>query len=191
MTYWTVTPAASLPITMTEIRDQLRISGEDEDSLLAMYARAATAHIETVLNRPIITQTISQIVPAFPPRWPIELHGRVQQVVSISYLDQTGVSQTLAPEVYRVNTYSEPGLVSLQIDQAWPNTALRDDAVTITYKAGFGDDSDSVPDALRQAILLLTAHWFENRVSVVIGANVTSLPFGIDCLIAPWKVWSF
>ena len=188
--YRIVTPPAALPVTMEDLKNHLRIGHEDEDSLLAGYAAAAVNHLETVLNRPIMNQTIEQILPSFPARWPIELRGRVQQVVAITYWDGEA-QQVLDPATYWVNTYAEPGMVSLSINRHWPTTVLREDAVRITYVSGFGDSPNDVPEALRQAILLLAGHWYESRVPVSVGATVSAMPFGVECLAAPYRLWSF
>jgi uncharacterized phiE125 gp8 family phage protein len=40
---------------------------------------------------------------------------------------------------------------------------------------------------IRQAVLLLVGHWYENRATVNIG-NITSIiPFTVDALIAPFR----
>lgn len=189
--YRVLTPPAGLPITMAALKAHLRIDHDDENDLLVAYAGAATAHLETVLNRHLLNTTVEQILPSFPMRWPIELRGRVQQIISLAYRDSTGVLQTLPPETYWLNSYCEPALVSLAINQAWPGSAIRDDAVVITYISGYGETPEDVPESLRHAVLLLAANWYENRTTVSIGASVSRLPFGVECLISPFKLWAF
>jgi len=44
----------------------------------------------------------------------------------------------------------------------------------------------SVPQALKHAVLLLVAHWFETRLPVAFeGAN--EIPFTVGVLIAPYR----
>jgi uncharacterized phiE125 gp8 family phage protein len=47
-----------------------------------------------------------------------------------------------------------------------------------------------VPAALRQAMLLLIGHWYENRESVTFD-NVAMLPQAVDALLAPHRVHTF
>lgn len=54
-------------------------------------------------------------------------------------------------------------------------------AMTIT--AGYGGPSD-VPAAIRQALLMLVAQWFDQRQ--VTGAG-TALPFTVEALLAPYR----
>jgi uncharacterized phiE125 gp8 family phage protein len=56
---------------------------------------------------------------------------------------------------------------------------------------GYGATAASVPQPLKQAIMLLAAHWNEHREPVLTGGNPTTLPFGIECLIAPYAIHEF
>ena len=47
-----------------------------------------------------------------------------------------------------------------------------------------------MPDALRHAIRMLVAHWYETRGLAAIGANVAMLPAGLGALVAPYRVLS-
>lgn len=58
---------------------------------------------------------------------------------------------------------------------------------TGTHFAGGLDDSAFV--AMRQAMLLLIGHWFENRAESV-GFQTHNIPMGVAALLAPHKVWS-
>ena len=47
-----------------------------------------------------------------------------------------------------------------------------------------------MPDALRQALRMLVAHWYENRGLAAIGGNVAMLPAGLSALVAPYRMRS-
>jgi uncharacterized phiE125 gp8 family phage protein len=190
MTYRVVTPATRLPVSLADLKAHLRVEHDDEDGLLSGYLAAAVGHVETITNRSLLNTVVEQILPCFPHR-PIELRGRVQSVISIKYLDEAAAEQTVDPLTYRVNTAAEPGRVYLQPDQSWPATLWVEDAVTVRYVTGYGDTVEGVPEAIRQAILLLCGLWFEQRLPVVLGTSVSSLPFSVECLLAPYKVWCF
>ena len=53
----------------------------------------------------------------------------------------------------------------------------------IAVTAGFGLAAADVPEPLRQAILILVAHWFEHRGN----SNPPPLPLTLDALICPWR----
>ena len=54
-----------------------------------------------------------------------------------------------------------------------------------------GDDlPDPLPKGLRQAMLLMLAHFYEVREPIVIGAAVVKIPYAYDYLIAPYKTYT-
>jgi hypothetical protein len=66
-----------------------------------------------------------------------------------------------------------------------PYAGARISGIEIDVVAGYGDAAD-VPEPLRQAIRLLVAHWFEDRM--LVGAAEAPLPKTVDALIAPYRV---
>ncbi len=56
--------------------------------------------------------------------------------------------------------------------------------------AGYGDAATDVPEPLRQAIRLLTAHWYDNRGLAAIGHETAVLPQTVAALIAPYRMLS-
>lgn len=60
--------------------------------------------------------------------------------------------------------------------------------IELDVTVGFGIAAADVPEALRQAIRLLVAHWYENRGLVTIGANYSPLPQSVAALIAPYRM---
>jgi uncharacterized phiE125 gp8 family phage protein len=58
----------------------------------------------------------------------------------------------------------------------------------VTFDAGYGLTETSVPASLRQALLLLVAHWYENREPVLSsGAVPKELPLAVESLL--WANW--
>lgn len=53
-----------------------------------------------------------------------------------------------------------------------------------------GEIPDPIPHAMRDAILMLAAHLYENREAATAGAPV-SVPFGYDSLIVSFRAWAF
>lgn len=49
---------------------------------------------------------------------------------------------------------------------------------------------DTMPTVV-EAVLQLTAHFYENREAAVVGISAEQLPFGIVSLLAPMRRWSF
>ena len=60
--------------------------------------------------------------------------------------------------------------------------------IEIQFTAGFGAAATDVPAPLRQAILLLVAHWYENREPVVAGIAATRFPDAVIGLLEPYRM---
>lgn len=61
-------------------------------------------------------------------------------------------------------------------------------AASVDHLASIGVDmaSDPLPPALKQATLMLVAHFFENKEAVS-DASLRMVPLGVDRLIAPYR----
>ena len=60
--------------------------------------------------------------------------------------------------------------------------------MTITFKAGFGDEPASLPPNLVHAVRLLAAHYDRNREAVLAGVVPSTLPEGVDALMAGERI---
>jgi uncharacterized phiE125 gp8 family phage protein len=56
----------------------------------------------------------------------------------------------------------------------------------IDFIAGYGEAGGDTPAPLRQAILMLVAHWYEHR-SAAIGGAPEVVPTGVRALVAPYR----
>jgi uncharacterized phiE125 gp8 family phage protein len=191
-----ITGPATEPVTLAEAKDHCRIAIADDDGLLAGYILAARNHLEQITGRAFLTQTLDA---SFDDDWPwiLDLDTRrhcrlielmkapVQSVSAITYVDSAGVTQTLASNQYVVDTSSTIGNVYPAYGVSWPSVRLQRAAITVRFVAGW---SSNFPDSLRQALLLLIGHWYENREHVVIGQAPSELPMSIASLIAPYRV---
>jgi hypothetical protein len=67
-------------------------------------------------------------------------------------------------------------------------------AFTATFVDSVDDLTwDNAPPEVQQAILMLAAHWFEQREATVVGSGISStpVPFGFHDLLLPYKAWAF
>jgi uncharacterized phiE125 gp8 family phage protein len=192
-----ITPPALEPISILEARAHCRIDTAEDDGLLAGYIIAARRHCETHLERVLITQTWDA---TYDWGWPreYEAHGYwlryvirppiqpLQSVTSITYVDTAGVSQTLGTSLYVVHAGKDRvGYVDLAHGQSWPEVRCQTDAITMRFVAGYGSIPSDVDEPIRQAMLLLIGHWYENREASIVGTSAVELPLGVRALLAP------
>lgn len=135
------TPASELPVSIDDARRYCDYEDNDRNDQFDAWIRAATAMVEHDCEVALCSQTCKLYLPHFlnvmelrkPP---------VTAVSSITYLDASGASQTLSASVYTSNLKRWPPRIRLTDGQTWPDTQdYTDNAVTITFVAGFGTTS--------------------------------------------------
>lgn len=182
----TAAPAAL--ITTSEAKAQCRIDSTDEDTLIDSLVSAAVSHLDGysgVLGRALVTQTWQQDFSGFCSKLRLPV-GDLIAVTGVTYYDTSNAQQTLASSVYTAFTDSLGPYVTLKPDQVWPSIYSRADAVRVTWTAGYGAAA-AVPPAIKQAALLLIAHWYDNRSGVAVGETPTEMPLAVNSLLAPFR----
>jgi uncharacterized phiE125 gp8 family phage protein len=180
-----VTAPAALPVSLSEVKAQLRIEHDDENNYLDRLINAAIAMVDAkgILGQAIITQTWAQWLPQTPDREILLAIGPVQSVDAVKYYDDDGILQTDTLANFDVFGLPFSKIVKPKTGFNWPIPQVRPDAIKIEYTVGYGDTSASVPDTIRHAMLMLIAYWYENRENELIGVNSKTLPFGFDDLL--------
>jgi uncharacterized phiE125 gp8 family phage protein len=180
---------AQEPLTLEEAKRFLRITTDAEDDVVAALIAAARKRIERGTELALITQTVEVKLDGFWGSCAIELPmPPLQEVVSVQYLDTAGALQTLPADTYKVSTHRRPGRVWLASGKSWPTTKDEREAVTITFKAGFGDDPVDVPPNLIHAMRMLCAHYDRNREAVLAGEAPQVVPEGVETLISGERI---
>lgn len=156
-----------------------------EDPILADCIEAAREYAETFLSKRIITQTWDLTLDFFPSlcgaiRLP---YPPLQSISSITYLDTNGTSTTLSSSLYTADIKSQPGRIYPAWGETWPATQDIQNAVTIRYVCGYGAATSSVPAKVRQAIKILTAHYYDERNPMITGTIISPVPLSVDSLL--------
>lgn len=195
----TNTPAN--PVTLTEAKVAARVDTADLDAMVQDLLNAAIERAEHDTDRSLCTTTWLLKVPDWvsigvdvdePPQpsipnwefaaadWPVTFFLELPRpplasVQSIQYYDQTNTLQTMAAELYRVDTAPRYGRIALVGETSvWPHTARRWDAVQIAFTAGYGDPED-VPAAIKVGVKKLVTHWFHNPAAMEVPAEIARI----------------
>ncbi len=177
--------AATEPVTSTEAKTHLRVTGTDDDTLIGTLITAARQYVENYLNRSLITQTWEWRLDGFSPWTLIVPMAPLISVTSIQYVDGEGTTQTLASTEYTVDAKSEPGRITPAYGKSWPTTRYQMNAVTITFQAGYGAAA-AVPSPIKQAVLLVIGEMYAHREASMVGAPIVELPLGVKALLMPY-----
>ncbi len=176
------------PVTLTEARAYLRM-GDDtgQDDVIAALIVSAREYAENVTGRALITRTVTAVCDFFPSTRSIELPvGPLVDITSVSYTDTDDVTTVFTD--YTADSFSQTPRIVLNDSADWPSVSLAPvNPISIVYRAGFGSTGSDVPGAIKQAILLLVNHWFENRETAITGVETFSVPFAAEALLQQWR----
>lgn len=173
------------PVSIGELKSHLRIdqSFNDDDLYLQSLASAARHHVETVSDRTLVRCQWQMKLDAFPA-WDIELPRPpiTTGSITVTYVPSDGVYSPVAFTNFREDRDSTPAVIRPQWNGSWPTCRGAENDVTITYWAGYGDDPGRIPATARHCCLMLAAHWYANRESVVQG-GMNPVPQSVEILL--------
>lgn len=199
-----ITAPTQEPVTVAEAKAWIRVDASTEDAVVGNLITAARQYVERQAQIAIMPQTWRAQFDAWPEAEP---DGRgaflppslllprppLVSVASLKYYPADGSAQvTMDAEEFQVDDVSYPGRVAPLPDESWPTLASgRLGAVQIDYQAGYADAA-AVPMCIKQAILLIVAHWYEHRESVLTGTISKEIEQSASNLIAqewPGVMW--
>ena len=191
MIFTIVTPPAITPVTLSEAKSYLGITHTEDDTMIKILISASTAWCEQYCYRKMITQTWK----VFYQNWPVEIKlpfGNLQSVTHIKYTDTDGTQSTFSNTLYGVDTNSIPGRVVLNYQQTWPDDELAPlNPIEVQFVTGYGAATTDVPEDIRNAIMLMVGHWYENREPVVVGTIVSNIPLSVSSLLYNHRIWEW
>ena len=180
-----ITPPDSEPLLLGEVKNDLRIDDDDNDSFLEGLIVVARDFVESETNRALVLQTWELSLDSFAAEIMLPKPSLIS-VVSVSYVDTAGAVQALDPSVYQVDSRSVPGRLRPAYGEQWPATREEMNAVTIRFTCGYGSRLQ-VPRGIKKAMILLIGHYFKNREETTDRKQYT-LPNGIQALIGPYII---
>lgn len=186
------TAPTSEPVTTAEAKTHLRVTTSDDDTYIGTLITVARKHVETITGRALINQTWDYFLDNFPPGDKIVIPlPRLSSVTTVKYTDKDNAQTTFTASKYIVDTNNEPGQIVLAYGESWPTFTPRPiNAVEIRFVAGYGSGAANVPEGIKQAMLLLIAHWYENREPIT-DLNMKEIPETANALLWPYRVMQF
>ncbi len=183
---WEVTAGPSVePLSASDVKTWLKVTSSADDTLITNLIVAARQEAENYTGLKLISQTVKEYSDTFPSsrgelllRFPL-----VSSITSVAYVDADGANQTFSS--YNSDLLSHPARLRPNYQTEWPTTKEQLKAVTITYVCGY-TNAAAVPDAIKTALYLVIAKWYENR-----GDTLRMLPTAAEYLLNPYRVKLF
>lgn len=185
------TPPAVEPVTLADAKQHLRVDTDADDSYIVGLIAAAREWCEAYLDRTLIHTQWTMRLENFPadeielPRPPMATAAGFTDV-SVVHTLSDGTTATLATNQYRVDRNSTPGELYPLYAGTWPADRREDEnAVAVTWWAGYGPGPADVPATIRHAMLMLVGHWYDGarQAAVSSGAVPQDVPFGVRSLL--------
>lgn len=179
----------------------LRVEGDADDDIITAYIATATEAVKQYLRRALLTETFVFKADGFTEAYgddrllslgpgvhtasrPYILGGGdtldlpfapLQSVTSVVTYDRDNVSATYTSTRYGVDLTS--GRIYLNEGETWPSNLRAQDAVEVTYVAGYF--AGSIPDPILEAIRLYVSSLYDGTCE---GINMQ-----MKALLAPYR----
>ena len=178
--YSLITPPASEPMTLDEVKAALRIDHDDDDTLLGGMISTARTYIERRLDLALLEQVwnyrhdgpVHHLLPLRP--------GRVTEILSVSVTEEDGTTNTISENDWRL-TGARPEMLDLCLPAGVSGPFHTD----VQFRSG-AVSADDIPADLLRAVYLLTAHYYEER-ELFRSQRYVSVPLGVENLIEAYK----
>lgn len=183
----TPVPDSALPVDAFKAHLRLGSGFGLEDvqgAVIVSFLRAALAAIESRTGKAILRRSFSLGVSGWRdaaaqvlPLGPVEMVSRVALVA------RDGTETEVAPTRYWLERDVQAPCLR-PVGSVLPSVPVQG-SVKISFDAGFALDWEGVPSDLRQAVLMLAAHYYEYRDDT--GLSRGCMPFGVSSLIERYR----
>jgi uncharacterized phiE125 gp8 family phage protein len=175
--------ASSRPISLADARMHLKDPPEGEDPLIDRLIRVSCDIVGEMSGRVLALETWEAAYPSVSGDLVLPKNP-VQAVTGIAYYDALDALQSAVLSDFYIFKDDDRCLIRPKSGKSWPQTITREDAITVTFTAGYS----AVPDALISAIQLMIGHLYENREAVVTGTITSELPLAVQEMIAIHRI---
>ncbi len=170
------------PVTLAEAKAQLRFDGTEEDTLITSLISVARDYIEQFTGHYWASATFNVYFNTFPlTNNPMDIViPDIESVDTVTYLDSDQATQTISS-----GTTLDSDRRQLRYNTSWPTDAI---SVKLTITAGIDNGSSPaglVPDAIKQAILLVITDLYNNRASLT--TMQTYKNHAVEALAYPYR----
>lgn len=195
-----VTAPAREPLTLTAVKDHLRIDLDfnEQDELIEDYIKTARMYVENLTGRKFITQSWKFYMSAWPNADFFYVpYPPLISITSIKYKDSDETEYTFDSGSYLVDTTDTegPGRVVLGYSEVWPSETLSPrNPIYTQFSCGYGTKPSDVPFPIRHAMMMFIGHLYENReafLSGTFGGQIQEVPSGFYQILEQYRTSRF
>lgn len=193
---YNINDATTEPVTLAELKSQLRITSSDQDTMLGSIILAARQKAEEFTKRFLRVGATEKaaIYRMFLDKFPDDGNREIKiyqcpvtVISSIYYYNASGVLTLLDTDYYDSDIISEPARIQEAYGYSWPTIQDRINAIYIEFQSGY-KLATSVPPEIKQGILMIAAHLYENPSDIVTGTQVNTIPKASEWLLNDFRL---
>ena len=154
------TPPSAEPLTLPEAKSHLRITHTDDDAYISTLIISARRMLEARFGLALLPQSWSIFADCWPDdgMFRLPLHP-VLAINDLRVFGDDDVAGTIDAAHYYLDATARPARLVLRRGRIFPPPGRRMNGLEIRLQAGFA----SVPQEIKQALLITIADWFGNR----------------------------
>lgn len=177
--------SSPLAVSVSELKVHLRLEHDNDDTYLNGLILASQQYVSNAISAPLLNSTcksyynvVSDILSVDTVWWTGVRQGSLQQtnvqrleldfprvfsLTSVKSYNVSDVETVIDTDFFRLDQSSvKPSVVKTAIGN-WGNDLRPESSIIVEYVSGFGSTANDVPHVLRQAMMILCTHWYENR----------------------------
>lgn len=161
--------ADQLPVSLQQVKAQLRLDHPDDDEHLIHLIESGTAWVENYIGKCLLSQTWCQSWHSQGESGGLNPHREIKSVFSLGKVPLLALKSVtlIAPNTHRQDVLfytvkEEAGRVCLQLRHALPESHR----LEVVYTSGFGVRPDDIPMDIRQALLVYVGCLYEHRTGI-------------------------
>jgi len=202
-----IAPAAGFPISLGDIKDDLRVDSSDDDGTIMRMARAAAAFLEIRTACSVLAGRYEAHFSDWCYHAPWELNRwPLREVLEIAWLDCVSTSPSWTPvdlDQFFIETRSRNFLIIPHRSFNAPALNAPFSGIRVRFIAGFDvelttgesggeqvSESDAEPkpieDGMRMLLQMLIAHYYENR-ELFLADKLAQVEAGAGSLLAGYR----
>lgn len=171
-------------ISVDDVKQHIGVTHDLDDGIINTYLLAALKICEEVTDRVANETDYAVYYDAWPSCRYLPIPRAPVITALVEYKDTNGEWQTFSdysedfisptPRLYIPSSVTLPDLEEDEVN-----------VIRIDFTAGYqgGEYSTSLPDNYRQAVYLLTSHYYQNREAVLVGTNSKEIEFAVNALL--------
>jgi uncharacterized phiE125 gp8 family phage protein len=180
------------PISLADAKEHLRVVDmTDDDGYITALISAARLAVENLTGRALVDTVFMLSARDWAPCYDLP-RGNGHTINSVVYDDINEAAQTVSAADYRLSKTAS-GISRLVLLSTFNDPSLFNEdyveRIRITFTAGYGGSCD-VPQTLRQAVLYLVQHMYDNRSPIAVGVSIAEVPMTVKALAAPYIIYA-